>query len=91
MGSCTSVKSKNKDKNKIIVSNSLKKNNQKDKLLTSKTPNNTLNSLSITINEGNTPITIYQNTTFKEIFIQLNINIYSDYDLEKYTNMLKII
>ena len=82
MGSCTSVKSKNKDKNKIIVSNSLKKNNQKDKLLTSKTPNNTLNSLSITINEGNTPITIYQNTTFKEIFIQLNINIYSDYDLE---------
>ena len=82
MGSCTSVKSKNKDKNKIIVSNSLKKNNQKDKLLTSKTPNNILNSLSITINEGNTPITIYQNTTFKEIFIQLNINIYSDYDLE---------
>ena len=88
MGSCTSVKSKNKDKNKIIISNTLKKNNIDDKLLSK---NKTLlpNSLSIIINkypeetnEEKVPISILQNTTFKEIFIQLIINIYSDYDLE---------
>lgn len=88
----SSIKSKNKDKNEIIVSNALKKgnnNNSDENLLNKKRTNKTQNSLSIIINkyqeeknEGNVPISIVQNTTFKEIFTQLNINIYSDYDLE---------
>ena len=86
MGSCTSVSRKNKGKNKIIVSNSLKNQN--------KTSNIYPTSLSIIINQipkeinqqtlsGNkTPISIGQNMTFKELFNQMHININYDYSLQ---------
>ena len=86
MGSCTSVSRKNKEKNKIIVSNSLKNQN--------KTSNIYPTSLSIIINQipkeinqqtlsGNkTPISIGQNMTFKELFNQMHININYDYSLQ---------
>ena len=86
MGSCTSVSRKNKEKNKIIVSNSLKNQN--------KTSNIYPTSLSIIINqipkeinqqtlsENKTPISIGQNMTFKELFNQMHININYDYSLQ---------
>ena len=86
MGSCTSVSRKNKGKNKIIVSNSLKNQN--------KTSNIYPTSLSIIINqipkeinqqtlsENKTPISIGQNMTFKELFNQMHININYDYSLQ---------
>ena len=89
MGSCTSATSKKREK--AIISNALKNKNQ-----TSNTPineqNKTPNSLSILIskikndnnsdNQNKTPITIGQNMTFKELFIQLKININSDYEIQ---------
>ena len=86
MGSCTSVSRKNKEKNKIIVSNSLKNQN--------KTSNIYPTSLSIIINqipkeinqqtlsENKTPISIGQNMTFKELFNQMHKNINYDYSLQ---------
>ena len=86
MGSCTSVSRKNKEKNKIIISNSLKNQN--------KTSNIYPTSLSIIINqipkeinqqtlsENKTPISIGQNMTFKELFNQMHININYDYSLQ---------
>ena len=86
MGSCTSVSRKNKEKNKIIVSNSLKNQN--------KTSNIYPTSLSIIINqipkeinqqtlsENKTPISIGQNMTFKALFNQMHININYDYSLQ---------
>ena len=99
MGSCTSATSKKreKDKNKIIISNQLKnktsleKNNNQNE---SRYPN----SLSILIKQilndsssqtqNQTPISIGNNMTFKELFVQLHINIYSDYELELNENQI---
>lgn len=99
MGSCTSATSKKREnKNKVIVSNSLK--NKNTPLKTSlnnnndQNQNNIPNSLSIIINDKNsenqnkTPVSIGQNTTFKELFTQLHISIYSDYDLELKENQI---
>ena len=99
MGSCTSATSKKREnnKNKVIISNSLKNKNS-----SLKTPinnndqneNKIPNSLSILINDkisenhNKTPVSIGQNTTFKELFIQLHININSDYDLELKENQI---
>ena len=91
MGSCTSLSRKNKsEKNKIIISNSLKKPQS----------NSYPNSLSIIINqiisektqintaEEKTPISIGQNMSFKELFTQMHINMKSDYSLQFKENQL---
>ena len=99
MGSCTSATSKKREnnKNKVIVSNSLKNKNTPLKVSTNtndQNQNKIPNSLSIIINVKNsenqnkTPVSIGQNTTFKELFIQLHISIYSDYDLELKENQV---
>ena len=99
MGSCTSATSKKREnnKNKVIVSNSLKNKNTPLKVSTNnneQNQNRIPNSLSIIINVKNsenqnkTPVSIGQNTTFKELFIQLHISIYSDYDLELKENQV---
>ena len=96
MGSCTSATSKKREnnKNKIIVSNSLKnKNNSLNTPINEDQNHNKYpNTLSILIshnhnnkeseNQNKTPISIGQNMTFKDLFIQLHINIYSDYELQ---------
>ena len=90
MGSCTSATKKKENKNKIIISNSLK---NKNKSTLNKTEQNQMpNSLSIIINkipndtleetQDKTPISIGQNMTFKDLFIQLHYNIYNDYNLQ---------
>ena len=92
MGSCTSATRKKGNNNKVIVSNTLKsKNPNVNQNNPEKDINSIPNSLSIIINEitneknseykNNTQVSILQNTTFKELFIQLHINIYNDYDL----------
>ena len=95
MGSCTSASRKNK--NKVIVSNTLKNKNNNPTLnpddKNEKNINNIPNSLSIIINENSenqnkTPVSIGQNTTFKELFTQLHININNDYDLELKENQI---
>ena len=95
MGSCTSASRKNK--NKVIVSHPLKNKNNNPTLnpddKKEKNINNIPNSLSIIINENSenqnkTPVSIGQNTTFKELFTQLHININNDYDLELKENQI---
>ena len=96
MGSCTSATKKKENKNKIIISNSLK---NKNKSTLNKTEQNKMpNSLSIIINkipndtleetQDKTPISIGQNMTFKDLFIQLHYNIYNDYDLQIKENQI---
>ena len=100
MGSCTSAtRKKGNNNNKVIVSNTLKsKNPNINQNNPEKDINSIPNSLSIIINEitneknseykNNTQVSILQNTTFKELFIQLHINIYNDYDLELKENQI---
>ena len=100
MGSCTSAtRKKGNNNNKVIVSNTLKsKNPNVNQNNPEKDINSIPNSLSIIINEitneknseykNNTQVSILQNTTFKELFIQLHINIYNDYDLELKENQI---
>ena len=100
MGGCTSATEKKhqKNKNKIIISNALK---NKNKSTLNKIDQNQMpNSLSIIINkipndtieenQNKTPISIGQNMTFKELFIQLHYNIYGDYDLQIKENKINV-
>ena len=87
MGHCVSAKKK-KNKPTLIISNSLK--NRKNSHITEQIPN----TLSIIINHipndtsRQTPVSIGQNMAFKELFIQLHINIYSDYELQLKENLI---
>ena len=83
MGHCVSAKKK-KNKPTLIIAN------RKNSHITEQIPN----TLSIIINHipndtsRQTPVSIGQNMAFKELFIQLHINIYSDYELQLKDNLI---
>ena len=92
MGSCTSIKSKKHQGNTIIVNNQLINSQKKTEynyqmyfskplqLIITETLNNTKST--------NITITIEPSKTIKELYIKLNININSEYDIKITENQI---